>query len=224
MNRTLSTLIFDLDGTLIDSMPVLADIFTDVLAGHRGVPREFSRGVYFAMAGIGPERQFREVLRRAHLYEAGAKDLTEEFWRLAEAVASPPFPEVPAALEKLQVAGYALAVSSGGRPDFARARAKRAGIDGFFRLILGTDDADSEMAKGPGHFRMIREALGLPQDEFRASAAMVGDGAFDMQVASREGITAIGRLTGDNGRELRDAGAEYLIADLTDLLSLLGVS
>ncbi len=63
MNRTLSTLVFDLDGTLLDSMPVLADIFCDVLADQRGLSREFSRRIYYELAGIGPEAQFREDVR-----------------------------------------------------------------------------------------------------------------------------------------------------------------
>jgi phosphoglycolate phosphatase-like HAD superfamily hydrolase len=221
LNRKLSTLVFDLDGTLLDSMPVLADIFCDVLAGQRGVPPEFSRRIYYELAGMGPESQFRAVLRRGHLYEKGVGQLTQEFWRLAESIAPAPFPEVPRVLETLKTAGYALFVSSGGRPDFANTRAERAGIDGFFRLILGTDDNEPNMAKGAPHFRIIRESLDLPDADFRASTAMIGDGPFDMQVGKIAGLTAIGRLTGDNAQQLREAGAEFIIADLEDLLRFL---
>ncbi len=112
-------------------------------------------------------------------------------------------------------------VSSGGRPDFARARAKAARIGAFFRLVLGRNDNDPDMAKGAPHFRIIRENLGLSEADFRFSTAMIGDGPFDMQVAKEAGLTAIGRLTGENGRQLRDAGAQLLFADMHDLLRLL---
>jgi phosphoglycolate phosphatase-like HAD superfamily hydrolase len=52
-------------------------------------------------------------------------------------------------------------------------------------------------------------------------AWLIGDGAYDMQVAREARIHAIGRLTGDNAAQLREAGANVLIKDLTDLLPLL---
>jgi phosphoglycolate phosphatase len=191
LTTEVSVLIFDLDGTLVDSMGALADIFCEILAQH-GVATDLSREVYFALAGMGPERQFEQALRRAGLLDVDAELLTEAFWGLSKAISPAAFPEVPAALAALDAAGYAMFISSGGRTDFARKRAESAGIAGYFRLILGTDKGVPRMAKGPGHFELISADLAPAQDALRELAAFVGDGPYDMQVAAAAGILAIG--------------------------------
>jgi phosphoglycolate phosphatase-like HAD superfamily hydrolase len=77
------------------------------------------------------------------------------------------------------------------------------------------------MAKGPGHFRLIREALGLQDGDLRQHGVFVGDGVYDMEVARAAGILAVGRLSGDNAATLRGAGADHLIRSLADLEPIL---
>lgn len=81
-------LIFDLDCTLIDSMPLLAQIFCDVLEKYAGVPSELSRGIYLSRAGTGVESQFREVLRRVEADDAAAHQLYDVFSSRSEALAA----------------------------------------------------------------------------------------------------------------------------------------
>ena len=50
---------------------------------------------------------------------------------------------------------------------------------------------------------------------------MTGDGAFDMQVARQAGMTAVGRLTGNNADALYNAGAQFVVEDLYGLESIL---
>jgi phosphoglycolate phosphatase-like HAD superfamily hydrolase len=121
----------------------------------------------------------------------------------------------------LQSAGYAIFVSSGGRPALVSQRAEVSGISVFFKLVLGTDETDPSMAKGPAHFRLITRTMGFSEEDMPNEAWLIGDGAYDMQVAREARIHAIGRLTGDNAAQLREAGANVLIKDLTDLLPLL---
>jgi phosphoglycolate phosphatase-like HAD superfamily hydrolase len=73
------------------------------------------------------------------------------------------------------------------------------------------------MAKGPGHFRLIREALGLTEGDLRDRGVFIGDGVYDMQVARDAAIVGVGRLTGENGATLREAGVDYVIGNLTEL-------
>ena len=55
--RTMSTLalpkvlLCDLDGTLIDTMPILADLATEVMVGMYGVPKTLARELYLATCG-----------------------------------------------------------------------------------------------------------------------------------------------------------------------------
>lgn len=214
-------IIFDLDGTLVDSMEHYTRLFCRLLAERHGLNEAFSRQVYESLLGLPPGRQFADALSLAGRDVRDVEELTAQFWVAAENHAPPAFPEVISVLQELTGAGYALVISSGGRPEVAAYRTRNAGIDGFFTLVLGTDEAVEGMAKGPGHFAIMREALGLSMAELSARAVFVGDGVYDMQVAREAGVPAIGRVTGENGETLGQAGAGHLIDDLTGLASVL---
>jgi phosphoglycolate phosphatase len=205
-------------------MGALTRAFCEVAWELAGIERETARVVYLSLAGMGPAGQFREVLRRAGGDQSAAERLADVFWQRSWEIAAPAYPEVPCVLQTLAARGFEMFVSSGGRPDLVTGRARRAGIADFFRLLLGTEDANPNMAKGPSHFRLFAEALGIAASELPSRAWMVGDGPYDMQVARQAGIRAIGRLTGANAEELRRAGAVAHIRDLSDLLNLLDQS
>jgi phosphoglycolate phosphatase len=214
-------LIFDLDGTLLDTMGPLADLFCEMWS-RRGVPESVSRPIYVREMGKGPRPQFVEVLKAAEsMDDALADRLVAEYWAASEAFMPSLFPETIDVLESLRLQGHTLVVSSGGRPEFVARNTQLTGIDRLFRLLLGTDAGVLHMAKGPGHFRLIREALGLHDDDLRQRGIFVGDGVYDMEVARAAGILAVGRLSGDNGATLREAGAHHLIASLADLEPIL---
>jgi beta-phosphoglucomutase-like phosphatase (HAD superfamily) len=86
-------LIFDLDGTLLDTMGPLADLFCEMWA-RRGVPDSISRPIYIREMGKGPRPQFVEVLKATEsLDEALADRLTAEYWAACEAHEPAAFPE-----------------------------------------------------------------------------------------------------------------------------------
>jgi phosphoglycolate phosphatase-like HAD superfamily hydrolase len=222
VTETKRLLIFDLDGTLLDTMGRLADLFCEMLLERRGIPESLSRPIYVREMGKGPRPQFVEVLKATESFdEALADELTADYWAVCEALEPALFPEVPEVLESLRRRGHTLVVSSGGKPDFVARNLRLTGIEWLFRLVLGTDRAVPEMAKGPGHFKLIREALGLSEDELRQSGVFIGDGVYDMEVACGAGLVAVGRLTGENGATLQNAGADYLINSLRELDAIL---
>ncbi|HSL68751.1 MAG TPA: HAD family hydrolase [Longimicrobiales bacterium] len=215
-------LIFDLDGTLLDTMGPLADLFCEMWS-RRGVPESVSRPIYVREMGKGPRPQFVEVLKATEsMDEALADRLTAQYWAASEAFVPSLFPETTEVLESLRVQGHTLVVSSGGRPEFVARNTQLTGIDRLFRLLLGTDAGVPHMVKGPGHFRLIREALALHDGDLRQRGVFVGDGVYDMEVARAAGILAVGRLAGDNGSTLREAGADHLISSLSELGPILG--
>ncbi len=114
-----------------------------------------------------------------------------------------------------------MAVSSGGTTASGRRKLNLTGIEHFFAISLGTDAGIPDMKKGPGHFDLIMKTLDLSEDELRARGVFVGDAVYDMQVARNAGVLAVGRLTGENGEALRQAGAQHLIRDLGEMDALL---
>jgi phosphoglycolate phosphatase len=219
---TRDIVIFDLDGTLIDSMGPLEALFCDMLAERCAVDPSASAEVYAEFLGAGPRVQFEAALRRHGLLDAISLDeITADYWEVAETYEPEPFPETIEVLEALRNTGHTLLVSSGSTTASVVRKTRLAGIGGLFRMALGSDDAVKHMAKGPGHFRLMREGLDLTEAEFGKRAVFVGDAAYDMQVARAAGLPAIGRLSGTNKAMLVDAGAMHLIGDLSEIAALL---
>src|SRR5579862_1222292 len=69
-------LLCDLDGTLIDSMPTLADLATEVMESTYGTPRILARELYLATCGLPFVKQLEEIYP-GDPRNAGASDLFE---------------------------------------------------------------------------------------------------------------------------------------------------
>ena len=215
-------LVFDLDGTLIDTMSDLADLFCDMLHSEQGVPDEISRSIYVELAGKGPRPQFEAVFEALGRPDpALVDDITQRYWQRAETFEPVAFPETLEVLQQLHSDGHTLVVSSGGTTASVQRKMRLTGIDRLFRLALGTDEDVPGMRKGPGHFSSICTSLTLTDGELVAGVVFVGDSVYDMQVARDAGIFAVGRLTGGNRETLRQAGAQHLIQDLREMHALL---
>jgi phosphoglycolate phosphatase len=215
-------LIFDLDGTLIDTMTESADLFCDMLLREHGVADEVSRPVYIELAGKGPRPQFEAVLSAlGPVDDALIDDITNRYWQAAETFQAAAFPETLEVLQQLHREGHALAVSSGATTSSVKRKMRLTGIDRLFRLSLGTDEGVPNMRKGPGHFNILVASLDLRDGDLQARGVFVGDAVHDMQVACEAGLVAVGRITDGNGDKLRAAGAHFLINDLREMQALL---
>jgi phosphoglycolate phosphatase len=214
-------LFFDFDGTLIDSMPQHALIFGGLLSDAYGLNAVAAGESYLAQAGRPLEEQFRHALDGAGVpLTDQVPELLAEFWRRYENLEPVLFPEVAEVLAALATT-HPLVVTTQGRQSMVAAKLAHLDLDQHFALVLGVDPARPEVGKGPPHFRIATKALSLTPDDLRASV-LTGDGAFDMQVAREAGMTAVGRLTGDNADVLRAAGAHVVIRDLRELPPLIG--
>jgi phosphoglycolate phosphatase-like HAD superfamily hydrolase len=218
MTRSRRVLIFDLDGTLVDSMRPYSDLFCEMLELECGVPDGVSRPVYTRLMGKGPRAQFDAVLRQVETWNHDrVEDLTKRYWLRAEVHEPALFPEVSEVLEGLHQDGHTLVVSSGSIPRSVERKLRLTGIARLFRFALGSDEHLPAMAKGPGDFSLITEGLAMTRDELREQGVFIGDGIYDMEIARTAGMTAIGRLTDDNAARLRRAGAHHVITDLSGL-------
>lgn len=133
------------------------------------------------------------------------------------------FPDVPAAIRQLMASGFRLAITSGAPDYLVKIKLKLTGLGDCFELALGTDTDRQHMTKGTGHFRLIRRHFHLSSADFRRQAAMVGDTPYDMQIAKRGGLLAIGRRGWCGTEELVHAGADIVIESLTEVVDQLKV-
>src|SRR5258708_5132744 len=177
-------LLCDLDGTLIDSMPTLADLATEVMESTYGTPRILARELYLATCGLPFIRQLEETYP-GNPRNAGASDLFEA--RKPARCDSIRMPaETRRALERLRGMGVRLAVSSNNGVANVETFARNAGF--AFDLVLGFGGG---LAKGRPHIEATSRKFGVDRQEM----LFVGDSLHDGEIAEREGIPFVGLAT-----------------------------
>lgn len=209
----LRVVMFDLDGTLVDTMPAFADLAAEVMSARHGVERTWARGRYLETSGI-PFCQQLEVIAPGHAVNQAASDEFEAR-KLSVCEVTPMDAATVAALEALRARGLKLVVSSNtGQAvvdDFAAREAFR------FDLALGFDPAVG-LAKGRPHVERALDAFAATGDQL----LFVGDSLKDADLADESGVAFVGRL-GTFRREdfLRRDPRAVCVADLAALVMLL---
>lgn len=180
-------LLCDLDGTLIDSMPTLADLATEVMESTYGTPRILARELYLATCGLPFVKQLEEIYP-GDPRNAGASDLFEgRKPARCDLIGMPQ--ETRRALERLRGMGVRLAVSSNNGTTNVETFARHSKDAGFpFDLVLGFGGG---LAKGRPHIDATSRKFGVDRQEM----LFVGDSLHDGEIAEREGIPFVGLAT-----------------------------
>ena len=177
-------LLCDLDGTLIDSMPTLADLASEVMESVYGTPRILARELYLATCGLPFIKQLEEIFP-GDLRNVGASELFEGHKPArCDLICMPQ--ETRRALERLRDMGVRVAVSSNNGVSNVEAFARNAGFT--FDLVLGFGGG---LAKGRPHIDATSRAFGVGRQEM----LFVGDSLHDGEMAEREGIPFVGLAT-----------------------------
>jgi phosphoglycolate phosphatase-like HAD superfamily hydrolase len=177
-------LLCDLDGTLIDSMPTLADLATEVMESTYGTPRMLARELYLATCGLPFVKQLEEIYP-GDPRNAGASDLFEgRKPARCDAIAMPA--DTRRALERLRGMGVRIAVSSNNGTANVETFARNASFP--FDLLLGFGGG---LAKGRPHLDATSRVFNVDRQEM----LFVGDSLHDGEIAEREGIPFVGLAT-----------------------------
>jgi phosphoglycolate phosphatase-like HAD superfamily hydrolase len=177
-------LLCDLDGTLIDSMPVLADLATEVMESVYGTPRMLARELYLATCGLPFIKQLDEIYPGDPRNE-GASDLFESR-KPARCDVIRMAPETRRALERMREMGVRVAVSSNNGVANVQTFTRSAGFS--FDLALGFGGG---LAKGRPHIDATSREFGVGRQEM----LFIGDSLHDGEIAEREGIPFVGVAT-----------------------------
>ena len=214
----LRAIIFDLDGTLLDTLEDLADAMNSVLAETRLPTHPVAAYRYFVGDGI------EMLVRRSLPFEVPDERELARFVELARRAYAErwtcktrPYPGVPEMVRAFARAGFRLAVLSNKPDDAAHAvvRTFLPGID--FEVVLGATPTRPKKPD-PAAALEVAERIGVPPEEI----AFMGDTSVDMRTAVAAGMFPIGVLWGfRTAEELIDSGARLLVAAPGDLLPLL---
>lgn len=201
--------IFDLDGTLLDTLADLAESTNEALSLN-GFPRH-AIGEYKFFVGNGINKLFERALPEGAKTEANIQRVRKAFlahYDVHNTDLSRPYPGIPALLEELQNAGVRLAVASN---KYQAATCKL--IAHFFPAIrFAAVLGQREGVPAKPDPAIVCEILTLTGVE-PADALYVGDSGVDMQTALQGGVTACGVTWGFRPRTELDSFRPAYIAD-----------
>jgi phosphoglycolate phosphatase len=209
--------VFDLDGTLIDSTDDLADAVNATLArvrpGTPPLPLEKVR----SFVGHGARALVERSLEESKLEQRADEvlPLFLEFYRGHLLDRTRLYPGVAEALAGLD--GYRLAVLSNKPADMSRTILRGLGVADRFLRIWGPEDVPARKPDPAGLLRLMAEA-GAGRDR----TAMVGDSAVDIRTGRAAGVLTVGVSYGLDPEGLRAEPPDVLLDDLRQLRRHLG--
>ncbi|MGC7872978.1 HAD family hydrolase [Desulfosporosinus sp. SYSU MS00001] len=174
--------IFDLDGTLLNTLPVCYTGFRKVLLKFLG--REYSDQEIAALFGPSEEGVFKKVL--PDRWEEGLQSYLEEYDQ-AHAEFAKPFPGIEDALELLLQRGIKLAIVSGKGPGSMSISLRHSGLGRYFELVI---TGSEQGADKPKHIKEILQAWDVSPFE----VAYIGDTAYDIIAAKNAGTFSVGAV------------------------------
>jgi pyrophosphatase PpaX len=173
---TLRGMIFDLDGTLADTVPVCLAAFRDALLEYRG--RDYSDEEIVAMFGQTEEGILRRVVPEQ--WEAAVRAYNIAYERRHDSCPEP-FPGVLAALDLLESRGVALAMVTGKARASAEYSLRRLGLDRSIPLVeVGSPEGPIK----PEGLRRVVAHWGFAPHE----VAYIGDADSDVAAALEVGL------------------------------------
>jgi phosphoglycolate phosphatase len=210
--------VFDCDGTLVDSAALILAAMDRAFAGagHAPPPETAVRSIVGlslveAMATLVPEADAAVHFELAGHYKRSFAELRGEGLHDERL-----FPGIADLLDELDRTGRLLAVATG---------KSRRGLDhlvqkhGWHGRFVSLQTADHHPSK-PHPAMLLRAMADAGVDE--AEAVMIGDTSYDMAMARSARVTGIGVTWGHHPEVLlRDAGADHVAADVDVLRGLL---
>ncbi|MFC7379744.1 HAD-IA family hydrolase [Brevundimonas sp. GCM10030266] len=212
------TVVFDLDGTLVETHQDLVGTLNRMLVRH-GLP-EAPMESAAELIGGGARALLQHGFERAGASweEAHAPALFEEF--LTDYVAhiadhSSPFPGVVETLERLAARGAILCVATNKRTDLSEILLERLDLTRHFAAIVGPDKVSARKPSGAHLIEAVRMVGGDP-----ARAVMVGDAAPDTGAARDAGLPCIVCTFGYSPTPPAELGGTVLIDRFSEVEGL----
>ncbi|MBZ8134179.1 HAD-IA family hydrolase [Afifella sp. IM 167] len=208
-------LVFDLDGTLVDTAPDLMGTLNHVLETH-GLPAApageimpfISGGARrMIVAGAARSGSSLEDVELDRLFELFLEHYSQNI-----CVKSRAFPGVLAAMDRLEAAGWRFAVCTNKRTETSRLLLSKLGILERFAALLGVDAVERKKPD-PGHLIATVEAAGGET----GTTLMIGDSAADIGAAKAANVPVIGVTFGYSDRPVAELAPDFLLSDYAEL-------
>ena len=204
-------LLFDFDGTLLNTNDLIIQTFMHVL--NERFPGQFSPKDCLKFIGPSLKQTFNDIAPG----EEEALIAKYRAWNIEhhdELVSQ--YPDVVSTLEQLKAQGILLAIVSTKRNDTIDRGLSILGAAHLFDVRIGTDDVKN-VKPDPEPVLLALERLGIDKDD----AIMIGDNSHDIEAGHRAGVRAAGVAWAIKGEAyLQQYQPEYILHHMTDLLDI----
>lgn len=211
-----TTFLFDLDGTLLDSVRLILDSYHYTTEVH-GLPRRTDADW---LVGLGtPLRvQFREVVRDDLSMDQLVATYREFNLSHHDEMASP-YPGVVDVLRRVRAAGIRFGLVTSKNQHGARLGLRLMGVEADFEVVVGADD----VVNPKPHPEPVLKALELMKVR-KEDSVYIGDSVHDMESGRAAGVRIAAVLWGPFTRsELEHTEPDYWLERPEDLLGLAGM-
>ncbi len=211
----LKLVIFDLDGTLVDSKLDLAHA-VNATREHYGLPR-IDNSVVASYVGNGAPLLIRralgtdfteEELQRALEYFLG-------YYREHMLDCTTLYPGVRESLDQIRDAGVRMAVLTNKPVRFSLEILRGLGVDGHFLKVYGGNSFETKKPDPAGVYALMSEA-GAGKDE----TLMVGDSAVDVLTARNAGVAMVGVTYGFQPETLEEQPPDFKVDRMEQVAEL----
>lgn len=207
--------IFDVDGTLVNSVDLHARAWQDAF-------RDFGHDIPFTeirnQIGKGGDQLMPVFLNKEELDTIGKKleEHRSALFKERYLDAVKPFPRVRELFQRLRGDGVRIVLASSAKADELHAYEKIARIDDLLDAETSSDDAE----KSKPHPDVFEAAMSRLPGIDRADVLVVGDLPYDAEAARKAGLRTLGVLSGGFPESaLREAGCSAIYRDPADLLA-----
>jgi phosphoglycolate phosphatase len=211
--------IFDLDGTLLDTLEDLGEAVNRVLSAWGFPVHPIDAFRFFIGDGVAKliERALPEDKRDAETLRSCLEAFRADYDRHWN-IKTRPYHGIGALLDELTARGLKQAILSNKPHEFTGLCVRELLPKWSFDAVIGQREG-VPMKPDPAGALEIARTLGTPPEDF----LYLGDTAVDIRTAIAAGMTPVGALWGFRpAKELRESGATILIEQPLEILKLLG--
>jgi HAD superfamily hydrolase (TIGR01509 family) len=209
----MKAVIFDIDGTLIDSVDLHAKAWQDAFA-HFGIRLNFTE--VRDQIGKGGDELLPTFLLKKQIQEFGEelKEWRGKHFKNTYIAEVKPFRDSNNLLNRVKKSGKLIAAGSSAKKDELDYYLQLLDAKGLFDVVTSADDVDKSKPN-PDIFEVVLSKLQTSTSE----TIVVGDSPYDAEAATKIGLPAIGFLCGGFSKEwLTSAGAIKIYKGPTELL------